>query len=344
MERNKEYLKKLLETPSPSGMEGPAVDVFDSEMSKGKDNLQLFRDKMNNSAWFISEISENSRPSLLLSGHIDSICGLITRISKETGLISVMSGGGWDKKVLQGTRVSILGDKVIPGVVEKKPLHLERHDDPSEIKWENIKINTGYTHDQLEELGVHVGSRVIYERGNSDLEFGKDGSYIVSPDLDDKIAVYIITEVAKQISPSKEKMIAVAAISQEETGLRGAGVCASRINPDISIDLDVTFAENDDTCSEVKLGSGPVIDFGPDKNVDLSNDLIRVAKENGIPYQLEASRAGGTNTHAIQVRSKDVVTAHIGIPLKNMHTPVEMVSWSDVDNCISLLVQYLKST
>ena len=131
---------------------------------------------------------------------------------------------------------------------------------------------------------------------------------------------------------------------QEEVGLRGAKIAASRVDPDISIDLDVSFATDEGRsikeipAGSIKLGSGPILSYGPDKDYGLMKDLAGL----GVKVQETVTSAGGTNTSAIQLNSRNVKTALISIPQRNMHTPVEVCSWSDLEACSDLLFKYLR--
>ena len=138
-------------------------------------------------------------------------------------------------------------------------------------------------------------------------------------------------------------------MAQEETGLRGSKVAARRINPDISIDIDVcpvTGKEYDidpAKYGDIKFGKGVVIENGPGKSPRIVKKLIKLAKENNIPYQLGVCRAGGTNTSAIQEHAGDCETVLLSLCNQNMHQANEICHWDDVEACIDLIVKYLES-
>ena len=137
------------------------------------------------------------------------------------------------------------------------------------------------------------------------------------------------------------------ATAQEETGLRGSGVLAKRVEPDLSISLDVTFCAVEgvkkEDVGDVVLGKGPVIMHGSDKSPRIAKALKEVAKTHGIPYQEAVSGPRGTNTTNIQESSRNCETYLISIPNKNMHTQVEICDWNDVENTIKLLTEFLKT-
>jgi endoglucanase len=338
---NKNFLGSLLSAPSPSGFEEEATKVYDNYMSEFAKHE--FTDNMGNSVYSLADISKPTKKRIMISGHIDSIGLMVSNIT-EDGLLNIASNGGIDKKTLPGSVVIVLSE-VGPkkGIIGKKPIHVETSEERDKV--DSLKDLTVDVGGDLE--GIHVGTLIIFER-NYDLEFGKDKKYIIGPDLDDKIGVYITSQVLEKAGAIPGVLLYGVSMVQEEVGLRGAAAVSKSINPDISIDIDVTFETHQSGLSkseygDIKLGSGPVIEWGADKSRSLNNELLEISKKHNIPIQHEATRPGGTNTDAIQIMSKDCITTHIAIPLKNMHTQVEMISWDDVNNCIDLIVELLRN-
>lgn len=335
---NEKFLKELLRIPSPSGNEELCIDAFRREWN----SIPTYEDNMGNTVFS----KGTGKQKILFSGHIDSVCLLVSQVL-PSGALKVISGGGVDKKVLPGSMVTVLGDSgtEYPGVIGKKPIHLETSKERDAVpEMTELYVDLGCTKkEDLDVTDIHVGSPIVYHRGNTIMNFGVKGDLICSPDLDDKIGVFIASEVLKNIDTPTGSTIMAGAFVQEEVGLRGASLAASNLNPDISIDIDVTFDTSADSginkalVGDVEVGKGPVIEFGADKSKEIAKELITVAKENDIPYQVCATKPGGTNTAAIQLRSSDCITMHLAIPVKNMHTPVEIVSKSDVENAIKLL-------
>lgn len=346
---NKEYLKQLLLTPSPSGAEKDIIEnVFNPYMKEF--STHECTDKMGNSAFSISDPSHSINKRVLISGHIDSI-GLMVSHIKDSGILCISSNGGMDRRVLPGSLMDVILDdgRLITGIIGKKPIHVEEDSEYEKaIPLDKLTLDLGLSKEEVENLGIYPGTLAVFHRGLENLEFG-NGDLICSPDLDDKIGVYITSEVMKRLGKGiPGTRVIGAAFTQEEVGLRGAKVMAKNLDPDISIDIDVIFETKDSELSEAKygsveLGKGPVLEYGADKNRDLNKLIKKVAKDNNIDIQLLATRPGGTNTNAIQLDCKNCMTTHIAIPLKNMHTQVEVVSWKDVNSCIDLLVEVLKT-
>lgn len=346
---NSDYLKKLLEAPSPSGIETAALDVFKNEM---KDFRTFYYDKMGNTAYAYGD----GDTYILLSGHIDEVSCRVSYIA-DNGIISMLPVGGPDGKVFISSHINILTDDgtLIDGIVEKKAIHCEEADDRKKVdEIHKMKINVGAeSKAEVESMGIHIGSPIIYSR-NTNMNFGKN--QICSQGLDDKIGVFIASEIMKRLKddydyayrghfPSwgdKYTVICLAAV-QEETGLRGANVAAAAINADVSIDFDVTFANDGDVkldkgkYGDLKLGNGGVIQYGPDKSDRLNRILVGTGIEKDIKFQMNATRAGGTNTNAIQLRSKDCETTLMSIPNRSMHTSVEVVDWRDVQSIVDIV-------
>lgn len=350
MEKNKEFFEKLLKAKSPSGYEEEATKVFNdycSEFSK-----KSYEDNIGNSGFVLSgDIKNGNYKTIMISGHIDQIGAQVSYIN-DHGLLSFIALGGLDKKTLPGARLkvkSINGDW-IDGVIQKKPIHVETPDERDEvIKIKEMTINIGCeTKEEAEKL-VEIGSPVVFA-DEPIMNFGKN--WICSSGLDDKVGVYITAEVLKNLSTETDslenKEIYGVSCTQEEEGLRGATVCPKRINPDISIDIDVTFSTDEQDIDkaiygDIKLGKGPVISIGPDKNKKLVELAKKVARENNIPIQFESSFCGGTNTSAIQENSVDCMTCLISIPNTSMHTQVEVCDWRDIEGAIKLITEMVKS-
>lgn len=347
----KQFLENLLTSPSPSGYEEKALGVF-KDYCESLRAIKTYEDSMGNVAYSPFKI-DPSKKSILISGHIDEIGFQISMITDE-GLLHAYPLGGVDRKCLLGQEVEILSsvkDEIIPGIIGKKPIHTEKDEDEGEMenlfKLENILIDIGAKNKKEAQKYVSIGDPVVVKR-NCNLDFG-GGNLIMSRGLDDKIGVYISAMVLQEVLKTywDKYNIYVAATVQEEVGLRGAMRLAKNLNPTYSIDIDVTFATDEgrniekEIYGDIKLGGGPVIEHGPDKSNKLIRSIKNIAKSNKIKYQESVSYAGGTNTAAIQECSLNTETVHIAVPQRNMHTPVELCSWEDVNNTINLIYHTL---
>lgn len=332
---NRAYLRRLLETPSLSGYEEKATWEFIKYLGGG--GTDFF-----NNAW--SE-KGTGKMKVLIEAHIDQI-GLQVQLITEDGCLHVNRVGGIDKKVLPGTKVWI-GENKIPGVIGKKPIHCEESNERKNvIELESLLVDIGASSKkEVEDLGIGVGTLVSFVL-EPNLEFGPKKDKIMSPGLDDKIGVYIVSEVFKRVDNPNITLVAGAS-AQEETGLRGSGVLTRRVEPDLSISLDVTFCAVEgvkkEEVGDVMLGRGPVIMHGSDKSPRIAKALKDIAKREGIPYQEAVSGPNGTNTANIQESARNCETYLISIPNKNMHTQVEVCDWNDVENTIKLLAEFLKT-
>ena len=340
---NKEFLQKLLEVPSPSGNEDLGVKLW-REQFQSLPFKEYYKDKSGNLAFSVGR----GETKLLLSGHIDEICMAIRGI-QENGFIIPIQMAGLDKKVLPGSEVLLLNDNlnVISGIVHKNPIHIEGSEKDQKdmaISFEDLRIDIGVElREEVEKYGLHVGSPIINGR-HINLEHGPNRLYGNS--LDDKSGVYIVEEVMMKLMEGpdqewKNKYTVIGlACTGEESGLLGAYRAAHQINPDISIDIDVIHASDTgqfDTkkYGDIKLGKGPVIEWGQDK----SRRLNKILKSMGIETQDGVSRIGGTNTKEFYLESADAETTLISIPLLSMHTPTETMDWRDINGAINLLTK-----
>lgn len=346
---DKGFLKELLEAVSPSGQEEKATRVWE-DFIKSLDHTAVpyYKDKIGNSAFSLG----TGPCKILLSGHIDQVNARVSLIH-DSGLLAIHYTGGIDNRCLPGSRVSILTDEgeEVPGCVVKQAMHLddsskwpENHRDMSQLR-----IDVGAeSKEEVEALGIHPGCLVCYKSEVS-VDWGKNR--ICSPSLDDKIAVFIVAELYKALKNdiekdgyqedhwSKKYTVIFLSATQEETGLRGATVAARNLNPDLSIDIDVDFASDDELSGpkekigDIKLGKGPVISYGDDKSIRINKAL----RETGEKHQITSANSGGTNTDAIQLQSENCETAHVSIPNWSMHTPVEICDWRDVQGAVDMI-------
>lgn len=347
MKRNVRFLEELVSRRSPSGLEKECVEqVFNTYCSKFAE--KFYSDKIGNSVFSIG----TGKKTILLSGHIDELGMQVIKI--ESNGMLVVYPLSIDKKVLPGSKVEVQlkNGNWITGIIGKKPIHAETSDDRSSVnKISELTIDLGFTTaDEVKEAGVKIGSFVVYERNYDDINFGN--SQVLAPGLDDKAGVYISAMIGQCLSEYPEVLkkykILIAATTQEEVGLRGATVLAQNIKPDISIDFDVTpsndFGVKSEEWGEVKVGDGPVIEYGPDKSIRICEEIEKIAEQEKIKIQpVVTGRPGGTNTDVLQLFGGDCETAHIALPIKNLHTAVEICNWDDIDNTIKLVCELIIS-
>ena len=352
---NIEFLKKLVKTPSPTGEEEKAVEVFADHMKKFA--THQFTDYFNNCAF--SALSKQSLKDestrVMISGHLDELSYMISAI-EDSGICRIVRCSGEDRRVLPGLKLQVITEsgELYPGIASYKPIHVQTDKEYEAIaKVEDIYFDLGCTSkEEVESLGIRIGSRVVYDKGQEMLEYGPSGDFIVAPGLDDKIGVYITSEVLRRVDKDtlRDNNIDLwcVGMAEEETGLRGSRVAARKIDPDISIDIDVCpvtgneYGVDPSKFGNIKFGKGVVIENGPGKSPRLVKKLIAIAKQYNIPYQLGVCRAGGTNTAKIQENTWNCETTLLSIPNSNMHQPFEFCHWTDVEACIDLLTRYIE--
>lgn len=349
-ESAKKFLEDLMNTPSPSGYEGPAIKKVDEYI---KDSTTLiFKDRQGNRLYKVKTVKGNPKINVLLTAHIDEI-GYQIQTIEDTGLMHFIPIGGIDSKVVPGQNIEIYTrqGKKIKAVIGKKAIHTE---EPGEretaCKLDSLLIDVGCTNPkEVRELGIKVGD-IAVPAPNANTEFGNN--CVCGRGLDDKAGISVITELARHINRFQGERVNanvyIAILTQEEVGLRGATRFSNRMEElaevkfDIALDLDVTFCTDEGRgvseakFGKVKLGSGPVLFMGPDCSPGVV-DKLRLTGD----FQLACHRPGGTNTTALQDYLVNSYTAHLGIPLRNMHTPVEICSWNDLEEAVINLSLFL---
>ncbi len=337
-----ELLDALIRVPAPSGYEAPAAEVW--RVAAGEFG-EVETDVLGSSIVRVG--TADDRPTLAIVGHIDEIGLFISHIDDE-GFLWFGPIGGWDPQNLVGQRVIIRGDDgEVGGVIGKKPIHLLEDDDkkkPAEIKQMHIDIGAAGK-DEAESL-VSVGDPAVLAADPMALPHGR----LVSRSMDNRLGSYVALEVARRIADGDAPAVGVvgAAVAQEEITLGGATTTAFSLAPDLAIVVDVTHAtdapgidkkENGDHA----LGSGAVIGRGSTLSPRIYELLRAAAEAEGIPHTFEASgRYTGTDADAIQLARAGVATGLVSIPLRYMHSSVEMVQLSDVEVVIELIVAFAR--
>jgi len=278
-------------------------------------------------------------PSLLLDAHIDQIGFAVTYITDD-GFIKVGNIGGIDRRLLPAQPVVVHGSRDIKGVICSVPPHLTSGG--SEVlEMDDVAIDTGLTKEELEKL-VSLGDSVTFDVTCRDLI----GSRITGGALDDRCGVASILYALELLKDSDLAYnVTVLFSTQEEVGERGAKIGAFEIDPDIALAVDVSFAyaigEEESKCGY--LGKGPMIGISPSLSREISDELINTAKSADIPYQIEVmSGLTGTNADRFSVNRCGAKACTVSIPLRNMHTPVEVIDLTDVEQTAKLLAAYIR--
>lgn len=332
-----DFLQQLVETPSPSGYEQPAQRVIRAQLDGVADAMQT--DVMGN---LIARLEGNGGPKLMLAGHCDEI-GFMVQYVDDNGFIYFGAIGGVDPHLTPGQRVKIhTDDEVIPGVIGKKAIHLiEPKDREKVINLKEQYIDIGCSSkDEVLKL-VKIGDPVTFAVGVEKLQ----GDRVTSRAFDDKMGAFIVTEVMKRVRQKGGATAELYSVStvQEEVGLRGGTTSSYGVDPDAGIVVEVTHATDypgveKPGIGEVEVGKGPVLARGANINPVLFDLLMKTAEKEKIPVQvIGVPRATGTDANVMQLSRGGVATALLGIPLRYMHTPVEVLSLADLENAIKLL-------
>ncbi len=337
-----DFLERLIEAPGPSGYEQPVREEWRKYTAGFADSVET--DLHGN---VMAVRNPGGRPRVMFAGHCDELGFQVNYIADE-GFIYFNTIGGHDASLIPGRRVMIHADGgPVRGVTGRKAVHLTTQADRGKaVKVEDIWIDIGVAdRDEAENL-VRVGDAVTYEMGMQELRNG----IAVARAFDNKVGAWVVAEALRRIeSKGLEAAVIAVATVQEEIGLRGATTSAFAIEPTVAVAVDVTHATdspgvNKKTVGDVKLGGGPVIARGPNINPVVEKMLFEAAEEAGVEVQVEAeSRGTGTDANAIQISRAGVATALVGVPLRYMHSPSEVISLADADATATLLAAFAQT-
>lgn len=338
-----QFLKDLLAAPSPSGYEGPVRAVWRAETEKYADRVDT--DLHGNT---IAGYHVEGNPRIMLAGHCDELGFIVIHID-DNGFIFFSTLGGFDINIVPGRKVRVhTADGPVFGVIGKKAIHLmspeERKKTP---EVHELFIDIGAKDREEAEGLVAIGDPISLDPNLEELRNGM----IVSKTLDNKSGAFVVAEAlrlyATQAENPKAGLFSVATV-QEEIGLRGATTSAYGVNPTVGITVDVSHAM-DYPGTEiarkqrglVEVGKGPAIVRGPHINPVVFDLLVATAKEAGIPCQVFAApNRTATDNDAIQLARAGVATGLVKIPLRYMHSPVELAALSDIEQAAQLLAAF----
>ena len=338
-----EFLHAYISNPSPTGFESAGQKLW---LEYIKPYIDEWHIDTYGTVYGIINPGKDYR--VVIEGHADEISWFVNYISKE-GFINVIRNGGSDHVIAPSKRVNIHGDHgVVRGVFGWPAIHTRRGKDANvSPSIENIFIDVGAaSKEDVEKMGIHVGTVVTHE---DELEILND-SFYVGRALDNRLGGFCIAEVARLVSERKKKLpysLYVVNAVQEEIGLRGAQMIADTIKPDVAIITDVTHDTHTPMLrpkklGDVKAGKGPSVTYAPAVHNILLDLIINTAKKKKIPLQREASsRSTGTDTDAFAYSNGGVPSALISLPLRYMHTTVEMAHKEDVESLIQLIYETL---
>jgi putative aminopeptidase FrvX len=331
-------LDELLRAGAPSGYEGPAAKVW-RDAASFADEISV--DGIGST---IARVGDGS-PLLAVVGHIDEIGLIVTHID-EKGFLWFAPVGGWDPQILVGQRVEIRGkDGPVLGVAGRKPIHLLEADQRKKVvELKGMHIDIGASDREEAEALIRVGDPVVIAAEPMPVV----GERLVSRAMDNRLGAYVALESLRRCAEGKGPGGAFAAVAavQEEIGLFGARTAAFHVRPDIAIAVDVTHATDAPGVDEKEIGShpfgsGPAIGRGSTLSPHVFELLVETAEAEGIEYSISASGRGtSTDADVLQISRAGIPTGLVSIPLRYMHSPVEMVDLRDVEATVKLLAAF----
>ncbi len=341
-QESRTFLEKYLNNASPTGFEWTGQQLW-------LDYIKPFIHEYFTDTYgtVVGVINPGAPYKVVIEAHADEISWFVNYITKD-GYIYLRKNGGSDHAIAPSKRVNIHTSKgVVKGVFGWPAIHVRDNENDKPPTMKSLFLDLGCeSKEEVEALGVHVGCVATFEDDFIEL----NNKFYAGRALDNRIGGYMIAEVARRIKENGNQLpysLYVVNAVQEEIGLRGAEMIAHRIKPDVAIVTDVCHdtqspAYNKVQSGDLSCGKGPVLTYGPAVQNNLLSMIIKTAEEKGIPFQrASAYRATGTDTDAFAYSNSGVCSALISLPLKYMHTTVEMVSKQDVENVINLMYEFL---
>lgn len=332
-------LEKLSNSTGISGYEENLKDIIIPAVRKYSDSISV--DKLGNIIALKNGIESKDKIKIMLAGHMDEI-GLMVKDIESNGFIRFVNIGGVDPRTILGQEVIVHGEKELFGVIGAKPPHLqEKTEQNKAIKMEDMIIDIGYAKEKIDDL-VKIGDPITIKRNFTKLK----GNRVSGKSLDNKAGVVAIYECIKELNKIKhEADVYFVSTVQEEVSMAGALTSAYKINPDIGIAVDVGFGKTPELDNDsLDLGAGPGITLGGNIHPNLRSHMVKLAKEYNIPYQHEVDPGPtGTDARAIQITREGIPSLVLSIPLRYMHTSVELIDMIDIKNTGKLLAFFIAS-
>jgi putative aminopeptidase FrvX len=341
-EKSLNFFRNYINTPSPVGFEYTGQKLWIDYVKPYVD--EIITDPYGSA---VGVINPSNSFKVVLEAHVDEISWFVNYITNE-GLMYLKRNGGVDHQIAPGQRVWIHGKNgPVKAVFGWPAIHtrIGNSDKEPVPKVENLFLDCGARNKkEIEDLGIHVGAVVTYQDGFDELAY----DYFIGRAFDNRIGGFMIAEVARLLKENRQKLpfgLYIVNSVQEEIGLRGAEMMARRIKPNIAIITDVThdtgtpminkMVEGDTSC-----GKGPSLSYGPAVHNKLLQLVESVAQKADIPVQLRAvSRSTGTDTDSFAYANDGCPSVLVSIPLRYMHTTVEMLHKNDIEQTIRLMYE-----
>jgi len=335
-----DLLRKLLETPGPTGSEAAAARVW---REAAGEFAEVTGDAVGNSMARVPGTADGLR--LALFGHLDEI-GVTVTHADDKGNLAFRGLGGWNPQVLLGQRVEILTrDGRVPGVIAAKRVPRQKRDEKKPVEIEDLHIDIGALDADDVWSAVRRGDPAVLAAGPVELRHGR----IASRALDNRLGAYIVLESARRVAEAggaPGDVVAVASVAEEAGDFMGARAASFALEPAVAIAVDVTWASDvpggdPKEYGEQRLGDGAAIMRGPGASPRLHDLLLETAEAEGIMHCVEVSTGRShTDADAVVVSRSGVPTGVISIPLRHMHTPGEICDLADVEACVALIAAF----
>jgi endoglucanase len=338
-----ETFRKLLSAAGPSGYEQAPAAVF--REAAAAFGAEVTTDSVGSTVARVKGTGDG--PLTAVIGHIDEI-GLIVHHIDDDGFLWFTGVGGWDPIILVGQRVEIATrDGVVVGVVGKKPIHLMREEDRKKVpQLKELHIDIGARDGDDARARVRIGDVAVIAGEPVEIP----GDRVISRAMDNRVGCFVALEAARLVAEAGGAPgdVAAVAAAQEEITFGGSTTTAYSLRPDIAIAVDVTFATEQPGIDEKELGrhrfgSGPVLQRGSTLDPRVFELLHEAAEAEGLPFTVSASaRYTGTDADATHISRGGIPSTVVSVPLRYMHSPVEMVQLSDVENAAKVIAAFAR--
>lgn len=338
-----EFFKEIVNTPSPSGYEEQAAEVYRHYTSGFADKVHT---DVHGSVWAI--LNPDAEMKIMLAGHMDEI-GFIIHYIDDSGLIYFLGIGGHDSVIPIGQRVWVHGTERIPGIIGRKAIHLIEPDErKKKPELKELWIDIGARNREEAAKFVSLGDVVTFQYEFQELMNGR----ATARGFDNKMGSFIVAEALRllKVDGGLDPGVGVYAVAtvQEEIGLRGARTASFGISPQCGIAVDVNHATDYPTVSKTQhgqldVGKGPSVMRGANSNPVVFRMVTAAGDEDKIPYQVDVAPGGtGTDGNAMQLNQSGMAVGILGVPLRYMHTPCELLEIVDVENCAKLMAAFCR--
>ena len=334
-------LKQLTDVHGCTGFEDSVVLVIKKLLDGIADSLEV--DSMGN---LFATIKGTTDQTILIDAHSDEI-GFQVVLIEKTGLLRIVPVGGQNKRILPGSRVIIHGKEKLLGIIGEMPIHhITVKDRKQTTEIDKLYVDLGFSSKEDVEEFVNIGDFITFD---TEAARFNHTTCATGKAFDDRAGCWVLIRTLEMIKKQGSIGPTIVAVfsAQEEIGVRGVTVAAYKVNPDMAIVVEVNHAldypgAEKNKYGDVSIGEGPIIPLGPNIYPKISRKIIEVANNNNIPIQTQAlPRAASNNARIIQITRSGIPVGLITIPLRYMHTSIELLDLVDLRHCAELLYQFL---